>query len=494
MNRNKRYRNWFLLFLFWLVSANLHAQSFAQKEITTKRIFDKLVNAYGNAKAPPKLILIPNTQKEMVVALYSNTPSPVIKVDEKLFDICKTLQADSLNALATIISHELAHYYNDHSFCSDYAFATKNKLLLKASKESKIEKETKADRDGLFYAMIAGYQPLQSFEKVLNKIYKSYELPVTLPGYPSLDERIKMIDYQAEEVTDLQAVYNAGLLLLYLNELSKAASCFTYLSMYFPSREVYNNLGVATFLQAVQNNPGNNLNLIYPIDIDPVSRLYGSNSRGSANKDPKELLKEAKRYFERAQMLDPKYFPSFINLACVNTALANYDMALGVLYEAEDLQNKNEVQILHLKAIINAKQNNQAAALALFEKIEKKDSLAAYNYHLLKTALESNKSLLKIDDYKAGWIKNLQNESKSDPACDTEFNNLVFSNIIKVNDGLVVRRNKKGSINVQLDGKSINAVISFEESDSPQRVKIINKTRGCMYLLNKMLVYEVESN
>ena len=93
------------------------------------------MNAYGNAKAPPKLILLPNTQKGRVVAFYSNVPQPSIQVDEQLFDICKKLKSDSLNALATIISHELAHYYNDHTFCSDYAFATKNKLLLNASKE-----------------------------------------------------------------------------------------------------------------------------------------------------------------------------------------------------------------------------------------------------------------------------------------------------------------------------------------------------------------------
>jgi tetratricopeptide (TPR) repeat protein len=495
MNQIKISKPTFIVLFLFTLTSNLFAQTFADKQKTVQKVFDNLVNAYGNAKAPPKLVLLPNTQKERVVAIYSNVPQPTIKVDEQLFDICKKLKSDSLNALATIISHELAHYYNDHTFCSDYAFATKNKLLLNASKESKIEKETKADRDGLFYAMIAGYQPLQSFETVLNTIYKTYKLPATLPGYPSLSERIKMINYQTEEVKDLQAVYDAGVTLLYLNELPKAADCFSYLSMYFPSREVYNNLGVANFLQAVQNNPEDTLNLIYPIDIDPVSRLYGSNTRGTDNqgKGYKELLKDAKRYFEKAQSLDPQYFPSYINLACTNTALKNYDMALGNLNEAAELKNKNEEQILHLKALINVKQNKIKEAFVLFEKIEKEDSLAAYNYHLVKTTLESNNSFIKIDNYKDGWLKSLQGENINNQTCNQEIIKNLFAKIIKVNDGLKIERTNSGSFIINMEDKNINAYTSSALNQATTGIEIINKTKGCIVLMNKTIAYEVEN-
>lgn len=494
MNQSKISKATIIAFFLFIVSVNIQAQTFAEKQITVQKVFDNLVNAYGNSKAAPRLILLPNTQKERVVAVYGNTPQPTIKVDEQLFDICQKLKSDSLNALATIISHELAHYYNDHTFCTDYAFATKNKLLLNASKESKIEKETKADRDGLFYAMTAGYQPLQSFETVLNSIYKTYKLPATLPGYPSLMERIKMINYQTGEVKDLQAVYNAGLTLLYLDELPAAADCFGYLSMYFPSREVYNNLGVATFLQAVQNNSGDTLNLIYPIDIDPVSRLYGNNIRGAGtqSKNYKELLKDAKRYFEKAQSLDPQYFPGYINLACTNTALGNYDMALGNLNEAVELKNKNELPILHLKAIINAKQNKMKEAIILFKKIEKQQSLAAYNYRLLTTALESNNNFIKMDSYKDGWIKSLQSQNADNPNCSQEFVGS-FSKIIKVKEELTIKRNNLEGISINLDDKNINAVISQQPKQRTNGIQYINKTKGCITLMDKTIAYEAEN-
>lgn len=495
MNQINVVKQTFIVLFLFIVSINIQAQTFSEKQITVQGVFDRLVNAYGNAKAAPKLILLPNTQKERVVAVYSNAPQPTIKVDEQLFDICQKIKSDSLNAVATIISHELAHYYNDHTFCSDYAFATKNKLLLNASKESKIEKETKADRDGLFYAMIAGYQPLQSFETVLNAIYKNYKLPAILPGYPSLSERIKMINYQSGEVKDLQAVYDAGLTLLYLNELPAAAECFSYLSMYFPSREVYNNLGVANFLQAVQRNSSDSLNLIYPIDIDPVSRLYGNNTRGSGNqsKSYKELLKDAKRYFEKAQSLDPQYFSSYINLACTNTALKNYDMALGNLNEATEIKNKTELQILHLKAIINVKQNKIDDAFVVFEKIRKQDSLATYNYRLIKTTLESNNSFIKVDNYKDAWIKKLQSHNFENSNCNSEILRSAFSKIIKVNEDLTIKRNNTQSICINLDDKNINANISSVQIQKTHGIQMINKTKGCITLMNKTIAYEVEN-
>ena len=77
------------LFLILVLSifVNLKAQSFSEKQKTVEKVFDNIVNAFGNAKAAPLLKLLPNTQKERVVAAYSTTPQPSIKVDEQLVDI-----------------------------------------------------------------------------------------------------------------------------------------------------------------------------------------------------------------------------------------------------------------------------------------------------------------------------------------------------------------------------------------------------------------------
>ncbi len=469
-----------------------HAQTLLQKQKMAQTVFENVVNAYGNAKAAPILIILPNTKKERVVAAYSSTPQPTIRVDEQLIDICLQLKVDSLNALATIISHELAHYYNDHTFCSDYAFATNNKKLMEASKDSRVEKETKADRDGIFYAMIAGYKPLQSFENILTIIYKKYKLPVNLLGYPTLTERKKIITYQTGEVKNLLAVYNAGILLLYLNYLPESADCFAYLSVYFPSREVYNNLGVSKFLQAVQLITNDTLNVIYPIDIDPVSRLYISTTRGTDTeiKDYKLILKEAKKYFEKAKSLDPLYCASFLNLVCTNTALHNYEMAIGDINEATELINKDEVQLTHINALIKLKQNKVTEALAMLESIKQKDSLAAYNYNLVKTAVNNNYNNIKIESYKDEWLNYLLNTNNK--VC-TKFGFSKYTyKTININATLKINTSNYNNFEIIFTNKKIKVNIEDGKDVTQNGLQITNKMSGCLLVKSKVIKYEVE--
>ena len=143
------------LIILSLVSFNLFAQVNKKKLSVAQEIFDHLVNAYASNKSAPSLKILPEGSPR-VVAQYIASPSPTVQVDETVFDLCMSLGKDSANGLAIILSHELAHYYNDHNWCSDYAFALRNtalgSALNKVSKESKIEKESIADSYGLFYS------------------------------------------------------------------------------------------------------------------------------------------------------------------------------------------------------------------------------------------------------------------------------------------------------------------------------------------------------
>jgi hypothetical protein len=167
-------------------------------------------------------------------------------------------------------------------------------------------------------------------------------------------------------------------------------------------------------------------------------------------------------------------------------------MALGNLNEAAEIKNKNEEQLLHLKAIINVKQNKIKDAFELFEKITK-DSLAAYNYHLVKTILDSNNSFIKIDNYKDAWLNNLQGKNTNNQNCEHELIKNSFAKIIKVSDGLTIERNNSGSFIINTEDKNINAFISPSLNQATTGIEIINKTKGCIVLMNKTIAYEVEN-
>ncbi|MFA5299254.1 MAG: M48 family metalloprotease, partial [Lutibacter sp.] len=231
---------------------------------TTKQIqtvFDQLVLAYGSAKTAPQLIILNDNVKRGRPAFYEAYPKPTINIDRHLYDICSNFGKDSLNALSTIISHELAHYYNDHTFCSDYAFAIRNTnkslvpILKSTTLNENISKETEADQKGLFYAAAAGYSPFNLQAILLDKIYAYYHLSDVLPGYPTKQQR-KGIAYSAQEKAKrLYEGFKAGLMAIEEKNYDKAITAFEEVNSYIPFRENYNNIGVAKTRKALLLKP-----------------------------------------------------------------------------------------------------------------------------------------------------------------------------------------------------------------------------------------------
>ena len=396
-----------MLFLLFVISTGLPAQTFSDKQKTLQKIFNNIVNAYGNAKAAPQLLLLPNNQKERVVAAYSTTPKPTIKVDEQLIDICLLLKADSLNALAAIISHELAHYYNDHTFCSDYAYALGNTPLSKAlrttNKANKLEKETEADYQGLWHAAMAGYYSFDIFNKLVDKIYSSYKLPEAISGYPTKTERKAINKERQHKVSALLPVFEAGYILTQTGMYGEAAECFDEVIRFFPSRENYNNAGVAKLLSALQLKPKQAIEFIYPIELDAISRLQDNTTRSLNEEQEKkleELLQAAKQNFEKAISLDAAYTNAYINLACVLDIMGNPEGAIGKLNELPNaLQNDNTMQLIKGIAYYHADNNTKAGLI--FNKLPMGvDSIVNYNLQLYRL---SNQSMVAITAFKNNW-------------------------------------------------------------------------------------------
>ncbi len=485
-----------------------YSQGIVTKRSTLQIIFNNIVNAYGNAKAPPVLQLITKNNSEGYPASYISTPVPTIKVEEQVFDICMQMGTDSLNALAVIISHELAHYYNDHTWCNDYSYAIRNsdlgKILKKQSKGEQLKYETQADNYCFYYSCIAGYKPFTVYSKLIDRIYHAYKLPAMMPGYPGKDER-KMISRQAQEkIRQLYPVYDAGLVLLYLNELPAAESCFEYLGKFFPSREIYNNLGIAKFLSAQALKPYDPLNFIYPVDIDPVSRIYENSTRGNNGySEYVNVLKDAKKQFEKAISLDASYINSYINLACANDALGNYQMALGNIYEAEQIR-KNLVKLKHIKAIVQYHSGNKDMAETTFLSLAKEDSMAAFNYRLIEIAKSVKNSDMAIAKFRDSYVTSFMNENTVVNNCylitDIATKDKITS--IKINDKLTITSKFTDTYSwaeIKLYSKKIEATIlnrqkTGDETDTGS-FKFNNPDDGCLVFSDsfiKTIVYKVK--
>jgi tetratricopeptide (TPR) repeat protein len=337
-----------------------------------RKVFDQLVLAYGSAKTAPELVV--TKQKQDRPAFYKFDKKPIVTIDIYLFTICRSFGKDSLNALSVVIGHELAHYYNEHSFCTDFAFAIRNKNEVFSKKVKLIDKnqkiiyETQADDKGLFYAAIAGYDPFEIQPRLLDAIYTQYQLKDT-DGYPTKVQRKEIAKNALLKAKRLYETFTLGLKYIQEKNYDKAIEFFNTVNNDFPSRENYNNLGLANTLKALElkviskGESENPKRFQYPLELDNTSRLYKEGTRTSSDREAMyNLLVEAQKYFEKAIFLDPTYTKSHINLACVYDLQGKHNSAIAEITEKLPQEDRasNEAKRILAIAYFNANMENKA--------------------------------------------------------------------------------------------------------------------------------------
>jgi hypothetical protein len=367
-----------LILLFIGLSSFMFGQTKSQKQINS--VFDRLVVAFGNSKPAPVFKI--RDGKSAKPAEYSTKSTPTIFIDSYVYEICRSYGKDSLNSLSIILSHELVHYYEDHTFCADYAVATryKNKTLapklIKSSLVSSIEKETEADQKGLFYASAAGYSPFGLYANLITQLYKDYKFPNELPGYPSKQERIIYAKNAEEKAKELYGYFQAGLKAMEEKKYDDAILNFKATSI-IPYRENLNNIGVAkarkALLLKVKTSEEYKFpdRFLYPLEVENKSRLAIGTTRSveDRQKQMTDLLKSAQNDFQEAIRLDPSFIKGYINLACVYELLGKYNLAIGTIEElSKEEQKSREAQ--RILAITYFHNNKDFEAIDIWSKLK----------------------------------------------------------------------------------------------------------------------------
>ena len=359
-----------LTLFFSVMSFFMYGQNKEEPQIS--KVFNQLVLAYGSAKTAPELVV--TKQKQDRPAFYKFDKKPIVTIDTFLFTICRSFGKDSLNALSVVIGHELAHYYNEHSFCTDFAFAIRNKNEAFSKKVKLIDKnqkiiyETQADDKGLFYAAIAGYEPFEVQPKLLDAIYTQYQLKDT-DGYPTKVQRKEIAKNALLKAKRLYETFTLGLKNIQEKDYDKAIEAFNTVNNDFPSRENYNNLGVAKTLKALElkviskGESENPKRFQYPLELDNKSRLSKGGTRTSSDRKAMyNLLVDAQKDFEKATFLDPTYTKSRINLACVYDLQGKHNSAIAEITEKlqEEDRASNEAKRILAIAYFNADMEDKA--------------------------------------------------------------------------------------------------------------------------------------
>lgn len=350
------------------------------------RIYNALVDARGDRRYPLPTLILQNAEYQVARINYSELE---IVLEEKAYDVCNAFGDEGDAALATLLGHELSHYYEKHAWRRSFV-ANYHDLNIGIHLDSvydDVTNETQADYIGGFLAYSAGFGLFGKGAALIDSLYKAYGIPEQISGYPSLSDRKTLSTRTAEKLERLVEVFDMANLLTAVGKYGEAYQYYKYVLQEYQSREIYNNVGVTAMLHALSFFDNRHKKFHLPIELD----LETAGSRGA---DPGamhlQLLHEAIRHFDAAISMDPDYAPAYLNKACAYLLLgdeqrAEFYAAVEARQAARRIeQPKVETDVSILLGILAARRGDQLAAQTLFETaVAEGNALAQVNLNIL---------------------------------------------------------------------------------------------------------------
>lgn len=297
-----------ILVILVLISSLGHSQNCEDR---VEKIFNDLIQGIGNNSIyPPSLEFSDNERSVATMGDFT------ITIERKVINLfCGQENFD--HKMAYILGHELAHHYLSHSWMantglgySDFGNYIEENSPMYSKKQRKLS-ESQADLYAGFYGMISGYNTLSHAKETLRSVYKAYNLPNEISGYPTYSERLEIIDSKIDNAMNFALLFELGNVLLIGKEYKLAKYCFEFILKQFNSREIYNNLGLSFMLYGISISEEPINNLVFPVSLDQTSRVEVKNIRSNNISDnPRDMIEYALKLFKRAQVLDTEYKPA----------------------------------------------------------------------------------------------------------------------------------------------------------------------------------------
>lgn len=333
--------------------------------------------ADSNAARPPKVLLLKRGSGQWAAAL----PDGTVLISQEALVICYQGVAPEKgdSRLAFLIGHELAHQAKNDFWQADAiesmkGFVSKNPKALQVVSDyiretSDLEnspqsekvakaKELQADAYGIVYMTMAGYDPHAVVDRdgtnfveefVSRVIGKKDVKDVEDAAHPSPAKRAEFLRTQLAAVANELELFRVGVRYYQQGRYKEAIPYFERFRQQFPSREVFNNLGLAHYQLALEQLAGCDPSLAYQyklpalLDTETLAAATRGGERGSClqNQDFLYEIGEAVKNLELARAKDPRYLPARINQASALLIAGNPSSAKAIANEALRLAPQN---------------------------------------------------------------------------------------------------------------------------------------------------------
>ncbi len=403
----------------------------------------------------PRLIVLREDCDPWALSLRDGT----VVLSREAMDFCyRDVPLDVGDArIAFVLGHELAHLAKDdfwhlaafdsiQRFGNDPARSRETLNLLKKtadlgntphSRDISRRKEMQADAYGLLYSAMAGYDPKRIVDEKGHNFIRAWgdQIPGVIPEgegvHPDPDLRADFLLTNIRSVRNDLNLFHLGVRLYQIGRYQDALDFFSAFHEKFPSREVFNNIGLIHYQVAMEqlalDDPGETVrfNLSTMVDMKTRADQYRGGYGGS-------LFGKALRHFRAACERDPTYLPARVNHASALIMAKRYSEALAVLDEALKLQkgapsllNNRAIAVYLLGPSIGTDMYRQAVAL-LKKIIDENPDFAPAHFNLARLQAERERN----SNAKKTWNRYLEIQPNG-PYADAARKNL---GIVKTKD------------------------------------------------------------
>lgn len=371
----------------------------AYKEQVISEIFNDLIEAKGVFNMPKPSFELKSSTK---IPAYINLKEAKVVIEEKAYDICSSMGADSLSALAALLAHELTHYYEKHDWKANFLHFYQSKDAIANAKMGRTY-EVQADQLGGFLANMAGYNTSGVLELLLTKVYTEYNLNAAANShYPSLQDRIDLARKSEEILAKMSYAFDMSSLLTVIGSYNHAYHYLDYIIQKggFQSREIYNNQAVLLMLSALPLYSNLEMPLALPIEYDFDSRLGRRSNENQRN----QILDRAEELLNKAIALDEAYLPAATNLVTLYILKgdyfeAEYHAKKLLLFQSGQDDKFHQSQARINMGVIAFMREDKEEALNQFNEAEKlyPREIITYNKNIVKGLDQNHKSSRKND-------------------------------------------------------------------------------------------------
>ncbi len=429
-----------------------------------RKIFDRVMAAADkNSKRIPELVIIKSGGDPYAAAIRDGgiiLTQGALKLCYKDVD-----QRKGDSRLAFVMGHELSHQAKDDfwhmaafSAVKEFAADEKIKQALigylekttdvgdkKTARDVAKRKELEADAYGMLYMSMAGYDPKMVIDQDGTNFFQDWVSQITGkvayddPDHPAPQERAQFVRSQLVAVAEDLSLFSFGVRLYQIGSYDFAIALLDKFREKYPSREVFSNIGLSYFQQAMgtlaecDRKLPVRFKLSTILDMDTLAtrfvtrgqkgmmekrmeigekKILGPPPSCFENEEYKDRMDKSVKRIKEAVAKDPFYVPAMINLSSAHIMMQQYLEAKVILKNALRI-SKSNVHVLNNRAIADyleereSGENKPAGPLSALKKTSgQKPAFSSALYNIATMQMETGDN---------EWKKNLQAFIKMEP-------------------------------------------------------------------------------